>query len=56
MTIALSILPSFFFPSFFIFLFLWGGGGGGGGGGVNLRTVYLLSELHLLVCSRTCLS
>ena len=53
MTIALSILPSFF-SHLFLFSFFCGGGGGGVGGGVNLRTVYLLSELHLLACSRTC--
>ena len=38
---------SIFFSPFFPF---WGGGGVGGG--VNLLTVYLLSPLHLLVCSR----
>ena len=45
------MLRSFFFPSFFyLFSLFWGGGGVGGG--VNLLTVYLLSPLHLLVCSR----
>ena len=46
---AAFIFFSIFFLPFFPFL-----GGGGVGGGVNLLTVYLLSELHLLVCSRTC--
>ena len=44
------MLRSFFFPSFFTFFPFFGGMGVGGG--VNLLTVYLLSLLHLLVCSR----
>ena len=44
---AAFIFFSIFFLPFFPFL-----GGGGVGGGVNLLTVYLLSPLHLLVCSR----